>query len=100
MIRRPPRSTLFPYTTLFRSLCEQKYRYYDTAQLVFDEPNLNPLMFRNKFLTILIGSSNKILSDPVYFRLPTVVRKSLISFSHTMNVFTLLNSCTLVIGSI
>src|SRR2546425_7175179 len=22
MIRRPPRSTLFPYTTLFRSLCE------------------------------------------------------------------------------
>src|SRR5256886_17584393 len=23
MIRRPPRSTLFPYTTLFRSLCEE-----------------------------------------------------------------------------
>src|SRR2546426_2532144 len=23
MIRRPPRSTLFPYTTLFRSHCEQ-----------------------------------------------------------------------------
>src|SRR5688572_31318773 len=23
MIRRPPRSTLFPYTTLFRSGCEQ-----------------------------------------------------------------------------
>src|SRR5256885_15344094 len=23
MIRRPPRSTLFPYTTLFRSDCEQ-----------------------------------------------------------------------------
>src|SRR5258708_15448040 len=23
MIRRPPRSTLFPYTTLFRSLCNQ-----------------------------------------------------------------------------
>src|SRR2546429_3466017 len=22
MIRRPPRSTLFPYTTLFRSICE------------------------------------------------------------------------------
>jgi len=22
MIRRPPRSTLFPYTTLFRSACE------------------------------------------------------------------------------
>src|SRR5256885_8876897 len=24
MIRRPPRSTLFPYTTLFRSLLEQR----------------------------------------------------------------------------
>src|SRR2546422_7982435 len=26
MIRRPPRSTLFPYTTLFRSLCSQLLR--------------------------------------------------------------------------
>src|SRR2546428_9235362 len=26
MIRRPPRSTLFPYTTLFRSLLTGKYR--------------------------------------------------------------------------
>src|SRR5256884_4800601 len=25
MIRRPPRSTLFPYTTLFRSMREQKW---------------------------------------------------------------------------
>src|SRR5687767_15443832 len=28
MIRRPPRSTLFPYTTLFRSKCNQ----YDRAR--------------------------------------------------------------------
>src|SRR5258705_9738532 len=28
MIRRPPRSTLFPYTTLFRSLIE-RWRYLD-----------------------------------------------------------------------
>src|SRR5258708_15013815 len=26
MIRRPPRSTLFPYTTLFRSLTVREYR--------------------------------------------------------------------------
>src|SRR5688572_31068167 len=26
MIRRPPRSTLFPYTTLFRSHCERRFR--------------------------------------------------------------------------
>src|SRR2546422_8437565 len=33
MIRRPPRSTLFPYTTLFRSL-------RDLGELWFDEPAL------------------------------------------------------------
>src|SRR3712207_9000469 len=27
MIRRPPRSTLFPYTTLFRSGSDLEYRY-------------------------------------------------------------------------
>src|SRR2546429_2674288 len=25
MIRRPPRSTLFPYTTLFRSICRARF---------------------------------------------------------------------------
>src|SRR5256885_8625376 len=28
MIRRPPRSTLFPYTTLFRSAGEQRHRVH------------------------------------------------------------------------
>src|SRR5256886_7742978 len=31
MIRRPPRSTLFPYTTLFRSLCRDRARYVGEA---------------------------------------------------------------------
>src|SRR5256885_11807475 len=33
MIRRPPRSTLFPYTTLFRSHCRfvEKLRYHPPA---------------------------------------------------------------------
>src|SRR2546430_3886391 len=31
MIRRPPRSTLFPYTTLFRSLLEQFEQLQDVA---------------------------------------------------------------------
>src|SRR5438034_8702501 len=35
MIRRPPRSTLFPYTTLFRSTLEKRY-----AQLVAADPAL------------------------------------------------------------
>src|SRR3712207_7805491 len=33
MIRRPPRSTLFPYTTLFRSAVEE-----DAVALVEDDP--------------------------------------------------------------
>src|SRR3712207_7816503 len=28
MIRRPPRSTLFPYTTLFRSPCERPVHFF------------------------------------------------------------------------
>src|SRR2546426_9012077 len=35
MIRRPPRSTLFPYTTLFRSL----KAYYDANQADFRTPD-------------------------------------------------------------
>src|SRR2546427_6562126 len=31
MIRRPPRSTLFPYTTLFRSVIGTQARYVDEA---------------------------------------------------------------------
>src|SRR2546430_3931382 len=31
MIRRPPRSTLFPYTTLFRSQANDSYRFYDST---------------------------------------------------------------------
>src|SRR3712207_8609977 len=30
MIRRPPRSTLFPYTTLFRSQCSEKVESLDS----------------------------------------------------------------------
>src|ERR1035437_10488963 len=36
MIRRPPRSTLFPYTTLFRSILEEGPRRYDAIALDVD----------------------------------------------------------------
>src|SRR3712207_7532776 len=35
MIRRPPRSTLFPYTTLFRSLEERRTLEYKGAKFEF-----------------------------------------------------------------
>src|SRR3712207_7809333 len=36
MIRRPPRSTLFPYTTLFRSLAEERAAVVRLADTVED----------------------------------------------------------------
>src|SRR2546429_2499011 len=39
MIRRPPRSTLFPYTTLFRSEpCDQSTGAGTVAGVTFDDP--------------------------------------------------------------
>src|SRR5438034_1483882 len=32
MIRRPPRSTLFPYTTLFRSQCDEIWAFVGAKQ--------------------------------------------------------------------
>src|SRR2546430_7647446 len=40
MIRRPPRSTLFPYTTLFRSVCDESQV---TARFWFVESHWNKL---------------------------------------------------------
>src|SRR2546422_1967266 len=36
MIRRPPRSTLFPYTTLFRSVLDARRVLEDGVELVHD----------------------------------------------------------------
>src|SRR5436190_7429294 len=33
MIRRPPRSTLFPYTTLFRSICNRIQKVLEDANI-------------------------------------------------------------------
>src|SRR2546426_5987780 len=56
MIRRPPRSTLFPYTTLFRSgvsVCYLSNRPGDTTKIIFwiDDHSLRLLSF-----TLLSGS--------------------------------------------
>src|SRR5256885_3711948 len=43
MIRRPPRSTLFPYTTLFRSLLALDVDDAEIVALVEDHPRLLPV---------------------------------------------------------
>src|SRR2546422_10337816 len=51
MIRRPPRSTLFPYTTLFRSNPFQVGIAQQLAQL----PLLSGSLFRIAFLTLALA---------------------------------------------
>src|SRR5256885_3733524 len=49
MIRRPPRSTLFPYTTLFRSLCGG--RMTTAVETVRDEPlTIGGRMFQSRLM--------------------------------------------------
>src|SRR2546430_11585300 len=67
MIRRPPRSTLFPYTTLFRSIIKRETRTPDQA---FD--------FEDKH--ILSTGEHEIGDSVIRFRMPlddeSVDRKS------------------------
>src|SRR2546422_4282572 len=50
MIRRPPRSTLFPYTTLFRSDFVPN----------FDESTVEPVVLPTRIPNLLINGSNGI----------------------------------------
>src|SRR5258708_29009163 len=60
MIRRPPRSTLFPYTTLFRSLF-----YYQWSDLIHRLlPEVRSVRFWVCFLKFLEGVSNGRLKFP------------------------------------
>src|SRR2546426_2995653 len=54
MIRRPPRSTLFPYTTLFRSLDGAEFAVQSLSQ---DGFMISPMQ-RLKVLELLLGLSN------------------------------------------
>src|SRR5258708_10041454 len=62
MIRRPPRSTLFPYTTLFRSLLERsqdlllKFRW--PGQVLDFRHNVFVLRLRTRLFTAIAGRSS------------------------------------------
>src|SRR3712207_6864083 len=70
MIRRPPRSTLFPYTTLFRSLSSNILRNLDVFILAKTAVNIN----RQKELIILqnqgyeVSQTEKKQLDTEFFR--------------------------------
>src|SRR5258708_21125237 len=72
MIRRPPRSTLFPYTTLFRSFLWQNgwldaHTLYLSLlfKVISEEPGLSPPKCRDRKSTRL-NSSHQIISYAVF----------------------------------
>src|SRR5258708_25988578 len=74
MIRRPPRSTLFPYTTLFRSQIKVRaHRFQPYGHLLFGGAHSN--VYGNAFHTICqptdrkstrLNSSHQIISYAVF----------------------------------
>src|SRR3712207_8966448 len=79
MIRRPPRSTLFPYTTLFRSPCQPEARSFElessrirrrtvfAARLVRSEEHTSELQSRQYLVCRLLLEKKKTVphSPPV-----------------------------------
>src|SRR5256885_6943714 len=63
MIRRPPRSTLFPYTTLFRSSRTMDHAGYQVALDVFEGP-LDLLLQDRK--STRLNSSHLVISYAVF----------------------------------
>src|SRR2546426_2237093 len=72
MIRRPPRSTLFPYTTLFRSLGGGdglavreilKYSTVDSVTLVDLDPEMTKLFSTHPYLASLDRKSTRLNSS-------------------------------------
>src|SRR2546427_8307644 len=61
MIRRPPRSTLFPYTTLFRSHEVQPHIIYSELLKALDHPMVRPVIDRvsQRRLDYLVASFRK-----------------------------------------
>src|SRR3712207_8441700 len=65
MIRRPPRSTLFPYTTLFRSLDEREMQY------LYRDGDAFHFMDTDTFEQLHIGS--EALGDSVNYLVPDAI---------------------------
>src|SRR2546430_8022544 len=66
MIRRPPRSTLFPYTTLFRSAFQQAQDTFNEQELVEIEGEINQLTAELDRKSTRLNSSHSQISYAVF----------------------------------
>src|SRR3712207_8531820 len=80
MIRRPPRSTLFPYTTLFRSNLMRIPRQPDLLTAY----TIQPVMFVLLFVYVFGGAIRTPGYDYVDFLMPGIITQS-ISFGGFVN---------------
>src|SRR2546430_10354468 len=69
MIRRPPRSTLFPYTTLFRSVLLSRYRAYVKCPIC-DGGRYQPEALNYKTVAAVCDRRNGKTSPPAQLTLP------------------------------
>src|SRR3989449_4165901 len=60
MIRRPPRSTLFPYTTLFRSVLAEGFTL---SQLFSKRPGVELAAYRYRFRQAMLRRSEEHTSE-------------------------------------
>src|SRR3989449_3932687 len=96
MIRRPPRSTLFPYTTLFRSVLDEFAR--DLTQLA-RETKLDPVIGREQEIERVIQIlARRTKNNPVLIGEPGVGKTAIVEglaqkiISHEDRKSTRLNS--------
>src|SRR5256885_13175883 len=87
MIRRPPRSTLFPYTTLFRSRRERSLRLVGRDQR---RPQQVPEVYPACFWPVLVRS------NICFFLLPVSVVIPLAGFRSEEHTSELQSPCNLV----
>src|SRR5260370_30458181 len=83
MIRRPPRSTLFPYTTLFRSLTH--------AEIIDDEQRNRRQQFHVFLAGSIDGGFGQIIEQLVGFAIPHAIALKLRSEEHTSELQSHLN---------
>src|SRR5256886_3360218 len=66
MIRRPPRSTLFPYTTLFRSEVQRILQRYKDLQDIIAILGMDELSEEDKQLVARARRGQRFLSQPFF----------------------------------
>src|SRR2546423_3061676 len=94
MIRRPPRSTLFPYTTLFRSSCARWTSAGSCATCIPPAPPRSSSSRSEEHTSelqslaylvcrLLLEKKKQTFSPPHFVHLTSSITKSLVTLSHS-----------------